>query len=63
MNIELISSLARLRSRDLLRDAANRRALVRAGSRGTAPRLRLAQAFRSLGYFAVALGDALAGSR
>jgi hypothetical protein len=62
MNIELISSLARIRSDELLHAAAVRRILVRALPE-RAPRKRLARAMRSMGYFAVRLGDALAESR
>lgn len=63
MNFELISSLARIRCDDLAREAAVRRLLVRAERRSSAPRMRLARAFRSVGHVAVKLGDALAGSR
>jgi hypothetical protein len=62
MNIELISSLARIRSDELLRAAAIRSILVRAMPE-RAPRKRLAQAVRTMGYFALRLGDALAESR
>jgi hypothetical protein len=62
MNFESISSLARIRRDELLAAAAIRRMLVRALPE-RAPRKRLARAVRTMGYFALRLGDALAESR
>ncbi len=62
MNYELISSLARLRCADILREAGFRRVLR---SR-TAPRRfrsHVGRAVRRVGRAAVTLGDALAESR
>ena len=62
MNYHLISSLARMRGEEILRDAARRRAL-RARPATGAFRLHVARVVRRVGYATIHLGDALAGSR
>ncbi len=62
MNYELLARLAKERCDDALRAASYRR-LLRAGQPRRRPaRLVLARAVRALGYAALTLGDALAGS-
>ncbi len=65
MNFEIISSLARMRSEDILSDAAARYARRSCASPPRVRRVRaaLAKAFREAGYLALTLSDVLAESR
>ncbi len=60
MNVDLLVALARLRTDDLLAQAATRRALLRDRVPGPTIRVRAGRALRSFGVFAISLGDALA---
>jgi hypothetical protein len=63
VNYETISSLARIRNNDILREARSRYKRRSRASRPRRPRVRaaLASAFREAGYFALTLSDMLAG--
>jgi hypothetical protein len=60
VNYHLISSLARLRSEEILRAAARRRSL-RGQTAGRTLRSRVALAVRRVGNATITLSDALAG--
>ena|GEM_PF-2920065 len=62
MNYHLISSLARMRSEELIAAAERRRAL-RARAGAAVLRLRVGRAVRRVGTATVRFGDALAGTR
>ncbi len=60
MNVDLLVALARLRTNDLLGEAATRRAILRDRPPPPSIRARAGWALRSLGAIAISLGDALA---
>ncbi len=63
MNLELASTLARARHRDLLKEAADRRLLRRPAAPKRPLRARLGRAIAAFGYLFVALGESIAWQR
>jgi len=58
VNFEVLSSLARIRRDDMLREAAVRRLLVIAKQHRPSIRTRTLRVLRAFGYFATTLADA-----